>query len=137
MQAKFYDDTICNRNAKARYWAVWRYDAFIGMVGLENIEFENGLAEISIILNPEYHGRGYGKEAVDMLLRRGFGDMHLENIYGECYVCNLAYSFWQKICEKYGGTYTHLPNRKYYNGTFYDSLYFSINKEGFYGADNT
>ena len=57
MQEDFYKNTVCNRNAKARFWGIWIKDkvssTFIGMCGLENIEWENSCAEISIILNPD------------------------------------------------------------------------------------
>ncbi|MDD5220903.1 MAG: GNAT family N-acetyltransferase, partial [Candidatus Bipolaricaulis sp.] len=120
MQEQFYKDVVCNRGSHARYWGIWEtekatlkipleggylgtpvdsstllpesYDAhiFIGMVGLENIEWENRRAEISIIINPEYKGKGYGTEAVGLLLEQGFMYLNLENIWGECYKSNKA-----------------------------------------------
>ena len=160
MQENFYRDIICNRNARARYWGIWeeiettstecflgegeivhfgsekavKLFKLIGMVGMENIEWENRLAEISIILNPEYQGKGYGEKAVDLLLDQGFNYLNLENIWGECYKCNPALSFWRKICGKYIGYTTILPKRKYWEGTYHDSLYFNINKSNFEGA---
>jgi len=135
MQEDFYKQVICNRNSKARYWGVYetlkvnKYATFVGMVGLENIEWENGLAEISIIVNPNCKNKGYGKQAVDMLLDKGFNQMRLENIYGECYTCNPAIEFWKKIIKEYTADTVNLPNRKYYDGKYWDSLYFNIHKE--------
>lgn len=126
MQAKFYDDVICDRNARARFWGIWIEARFIGMAGLENIEWENGCAEISMIIDPDCHSKGYGIQATDMLLDKGFNQMRLETIYGECYECNPAVEFWKKVCSKYNASKTFLPNRKYWGGVLYDSLYFSI-----------
>jgi RimJ/RimL family protein N-acetyltransferase len=137
MQEDFYINVICNRNAKARFWGVWVDDSFIGMVGLENLEWENGLGEISIVLNPDYKDCGYGKQAVELLLDKGFNSLRLENIYGECYKCNPAYGFWEHIIKKYRALEVHLPYRKYINGKFYNSLYFNISKGDYNGTDNT
>lgn len=158
MQAEFYHNVVCNRNANARYWGVIEelpdkvnmyaagikepYDTFetdtthielIGMIGLENISWENRNAEISIILNPDYQRKGYGTQAVDLLLDQGFNYLNLENIYGECYECNPALGFWHKMANKYADKYNPKPvwlaNRKYWQGKYYDSLYVNFEKE--------
>ena len=145
-QTKFYSEVICNRQADARYWGIFieqdtgyadsklestTRDILIGMCGLENISWENRNAEISIILNPECHGKGYGTKAIELLLDQGFNYMNLENIFGECYYSNPAIGFWRNIITKYNAASCDLPQRKYYNGTYYDSLYFNINKSDF------
>ena len=128
-QEKFYDDIVCNRNARARYFGVKKgSDILIGMTGLENIEWENGLAEISIVIDPSERGKTYGEEAVYLLLKQGFENMRLNNIYGECYACNPAIEFWKKIIKKYGMFETYLPYRKFVDGKYYDSIYFSMSK---------
>jgi RimJ/RimL family protein N-acetyltransferase len=148
MQEQFYHEVICNRHARARYWGLWEtktpdddlpkelvtvckpYDYLIGMIGLENIEQENRRAEISIIINPEYKGKGYGTEAVDLLLDQGFDYLNLENIWGECYISNPAVvNFWAVICTKYKASWINIPNTKFYNGTYYGSQHFTINKK--------
>jgi RimJ/RimL family protein N-acetyltransferase len=166
MQEKFYHDVICDKNAKARYWGVWiesnkeiiipeTYDTytikgspeykftdktpiFIGMVGLENIEWENRRAEISIILNPEYRVKGYGEQAVDLLLEQGFFYMNFEMIWGECYTCNPALQFWKKLTKKYLARCTDIPFTKFWKYQYYDSFYFAFLKEDYnYVKNNT
>lgn len=155
-QQKFYDEVICNRNARARYWGIWTEkedfcnmhcpykktrcnecriasekcdNKFIGMCGLENIEYENGNAEISIIINPEYHGKGYGEQAIDLLLQQGFDHLRLELIFGECYTSNPAKRFWEKIIEKYHGEKCFLRKGKQWGGGIFKTMYFDISKE--------
>jgi RimJ/RimL family protein N-acetyltransferase len=130
-QYKFYDDVICNRNADAKFWAIEVEDKLVGMTGLEGIQWTNKLAEISIILDPECQGKGYGKEAISLLLDKGFNQLNLENIFGECYLSNPAIAFWNKIIKQYHGMETVLPNRKFWNGEYYDAIYFNINREGY------
>ena len=119
--------------------------AFIGMGGITNIDWINRIGEISLIIDPErrskFRGEGRGEdkgkgtEAVVLLLDQAFNYLNLQTVYGECYRCNPAWEFWQKVTEKYCGSaktgYLDLPNRKYWQGEYYDSLYFSINKEDF------
>ena len=133
-QEDFYKEVICNRLSKNRFWAVRdnkKPGNFIAMVGLENIEWENGIAEISIIVNPELQGNGFGSQIINLLFEAGFNGMRLNNIYGECYECNPAYEFWRKLCRRYKMHTTFLPYRKFYNGRYHDSLYFSITEDQF------
>ena len=125
MQADFYHNIVCNRDANSRWWAI--YDSgFIGIAGLTDIEWENGLAQIALSIRPDYRGTGKGAEAVGMVLDNAFGNMGLATIYGECYDCNPAVEFWQKITKEYGGYYTLIPRRKRWQGQLYDALHFSI-----------
>ena len=142
MQDDYYYDVICDRQSNSRMWAVWTDNKectprFVGIAGLLNIEWENGLAEISVMIDPELRSYGYGKRIIHKLLEKGFDELRLENIYGECYYCNHAHHFWEVLAKRYKGKMVDLPNRKFYNGEYHDSLYFNINKEDFYGADNT
>jgi RimJ/RimL family protein N-acetyltransferase len=135
MQEQFYRDLVCNRNARTRYLGIhmdhegWVDEELIGMCGLENIELENRRAEISIILNPKYQGKGYGKQAVELLLKQGFAWMNLGSIWGECYLCNPAIDFWRSICRQYMANTATLPKTKYFDGKYYGSLHFTILKE--------
>jgi RimJ/RimL family protein N-acetyltransferase len=138
MQENFYNNVICNRNSEHRYWAVtnnrlvdndgWTTD-FIGMVGLTNISLENRNAELSIVINPELHKQGYGSKALELLLKKGFYELNLENIYGEAYLCNPNFGFWDSIIRKYKIYYVTLPGRKYWNGKYHDAVYFNFNKK--------
>lgn len=143
-QEDFYTNTVCNRNAKARYWGIWKIQTyekegtytkkmstFIGMCGLETIEWENRRAEISIILAPEFQGKGYGKQALRLLLEQGFKNMNLDNIWGECYTCNIAVEFWKKQTKVYNAKCGLIDHTKYWEGKYYDSFYFNFRKEDF------
>ena len=126
MQADFYANTVCNRAADSRWWSVYDGSLFIGLAGLCNIQWENGLAEISLIIDPEKRGKGYGVQAVDAVLAEGFGNLGLDTIYGECYECNPALGFWDRMVGRRGGYTTMLPRRKRWQGKLYDSLYFAF-----------
>ena len=151
MQDAYFQDVICNRDSKTRYWAVYESmedyaykfknrivdhkgikTEFIGYGGVENIQFENGIGELSLLVFEQYRKKGYGKEAVSMFLDNAFNYLGLKNVYLECYYCNKSgIAFWEKILAKYNGYKTILPNRKYYAGDYHDSLYGNISKENF------
>jgi RimJ/RimL family protein N-acetyltransferase len=145
-QETFYRNIICNRQTNARFWGIW-VDCgdlqseeeclhFIGMCGLENISWENRLAETSLIFNPDYSMDKYGEEALQLLLYEGFMNMNLENIYTEVYECNPYHKFWIKQLNKYKGKLAILPNRKYHGGRYYDSAYINFTKEDFIEHEN-
>jgi diamine N-acetyltransferase len=129
-QHDFYTNVICNRNVRARFWGIWT-DEFIGMCGLENIEWENRRAEISLILSPNCQRKGFGMQTMQLLLKQGFLYMNLDNIWGECYLSNPAIHFWEKIIQKYNSYSTRFINTKYWNGEYSDSLFFNIKRSDF------
>lgn len=137
-QEAFYCEIVCDRCSPHRYWGIFGTHGdsdgnknvcgmFLGMGGLTNISWENRLAEISLILDPAVRGKGLGEQAVDLILAEGFHRMGLKTIIAECYESNQGgTSFWTTIGDKYGAYRTTLPNRKFWNGRFGNSLYISI-----------
>lgn len=151
-QAEFYQDVVCNRNSPHRYFAITGEQAdypvgaliktkdiakpeipnfFLGMGGLTHIQWENSIAEISLILDPKRRRQGLGEKAVDLLLDHAFNHLNLQTVFGECYHCNEAANFWLEITRKKKGRIVVLPNRKFWKGVYYPSSYFSIDKEDF------
>ena len=122
MQEEFYHKVVCSRNTSSRWWSVYD-DKLIGFAGLVNIEWENSLAEISLIMSP-------WQDAVGLILDEGFGNLGLATIYGECYECSPTLDFWRGMVKKYNGYQTILPRRKRWEGRLWDSLYFSFERTG-------
>ena len=128
MQSEFYTDVICNRRSDHRYWSVMDSKQFLGMIGLVNISLENRNVEISIVINPEFSRKGFGDQAFKLLLDKGFNELNLDNIYGECYACNPNIDFWKQMIKKYGGQTTTLFNKKFYRGVYWNSIYFNFER---------
>jgi RimJ/RimL family protein N-acetyltransferase len=145
MQDDFFDNVVNNRESKHRYFALMSEPveyvemtsikqpekftsepSFIGMGGLTNIEWENGTAEISLIINPEYRRKGKGREAVKLLLDEAWQNIRLVSVYGEVYKCGNVL-FWENVLNEYNHTYrTELPDRKYYKGVSWPSVWFAF-----------
>ena len=125
-QQQWYRDEICNRASRSRFWGVEQKGALVGYGGIENIQWENRIGEISLLINPAEHGNGYGKEAAFEIIRQAFGSLNLNTVYAECYYDNPAIAFWDKVfLNDYR---TILPNRKYSYGRYSDSVYYSSSK---------
>jgi len=142
-QEQFYYDIVNDRNANSHYWGIYMTTgmvsvdysglsdvvSLIGMAGIENIQWINSLGEISLILAP---GKwDYLNPALSSLLHKGFMDMNLENLYAEIYTSNSKCASWILQGGKHKASVSRLPNRKYYNGEYHDSMYINFNKKGF------
>lgn len=138
MQDDFFDSISRNKNSEDNYWEVHGdgYPSFLGLAGLTDWERANSLAEISLFLNPQYRRKGIGATAVDLVLEEAFNSMNLHQVLGECFYCNPCLPFWEKITRRYGGTGLVLPDRKYWEGKYWNSYYFSILEEGWREAKN-
>lgn len=132
MQQRFYENVICNRDSNHRYWGIFNdNNCIVAMTGLTDIQWENGIAEISLVVAPTQRSNGLGKDIVTMVLKKAFGQLRLNTIFGECYECNPAVGFWKQVLKKYAAYTTMLPNRKFWDGQYYNSFYFSIDADEF------
>ena len=146
MQAEFYK-RCCNRNSLHRYWAIIKNNGkFAGMGGITYISWENRIGEITLIIDPDQRNDGNGEKVVDLLLDQAFNHLNLKTIKGECYQCNEAWKFWQNLTSKYiykgvdrprASGWEIVPNRKYFNGKYWSSLEFFIDKEDFNAKHNS
>jgi RimJ/RimL family protein N-acetyltransferase len=55
-----------------------------GYCGLQNIDWISRRAEINILITSENRQKGYGKEAIQLLLTFAFNDLNLHRIYLTC-----------------------------------------------------
>ena len=66
----FYDWAIIERESRK----------MIGTCGFTKIDAPNNSAEIGYVLNPDFHRRGFGSEAVRRVLKFGFEELGLNRI---------------------------------------------------------
>ena len=62
----------------------------VGDVNLHWLSAEHQQGEIGFVLHPEYHGRGYAREAAVEMLRLGFEGLGLHRVIGRCDGANEA-----------------------------------------------
>lgn len=118
-QAAFYRDVVCNPASNHRYYALEHEICpcghagsrqFIGLGGLTYLDRVPGIAEISLLLGPDFRREGLGAPAVDALRREGHR-IGLRWIEGECYDTNPAQRFWIKVVTRTQGSVAYSADR--------------------------
>ena len=128
-QTRFYEDIVVPRD-KHLYWSIKSVEEkplFLGFGGLTNVSYVNGIAEISLLIMPQMQHKGLGFQAVGLLLKEAFENLRLQTVFGECYACGPK-AFWVKVAHYYKAYTTHLPSRKFWEGSYHPSFYFSIDR---------
>jgi len=132
MQEQYYRDVICDRRGTTRYWAFWDcfvddddtfIENFVGYGGIENIVWEYGLGEVSILIGPGHRRKKHGTVALSMVLEQAFNTLGLKVVTAECYECNPAIEFWQAMARAYAAKVERLSWRKYWQGEYYGSIF--------------
>ncbi|KXG76442.1 GNAT family N-acetyltransferase [Thermotalea metallivorans] len=100
-------------------------DELIGNIGFVKIDYVNRVAELGLLIgNKEYWGKGYGVEAIQLLLDFGFNILNMHNIYLKVYAYNTpAIRCYQKAGLKEAG---RLREAKQIAGAKYDEIYMDI-----------
>ncbi len=109
------------------------YKNLVGVAGLTSIDWPNRRSEFSLYINPEQHRKGYGKQALSMLLDHGFKNLGLHQIYGETFAGNPAIKIFTELGFKLDGT-----RRQFYfkDGAFRDAHLVSL-LQGEWNARNS
>jgi ribosomal-protein-alanine N-acetyltransferase len=78
-------------NNEGMYWGIHLKDdnKIIGTICFWNISAENCTAEIGYELHPDFQGKGYMQEAIEMVIQYGFEDMKLVLILAELDAANV------------------------------------------------
>lgn len=105
----------------------------IGDVALQNIDRENRKCDIGMGINKlEHRCKGYGKEAVTLMLDYGFDQLGLERIEANTLSLNISA---QKSLEKLGFTLEGIQRKAVYIfGKKADRYMYAILKEEFSGC---
>lgn len=132
MQEEWYFSQIADRQSTTRYWALQDNNSLVGYGGIENISWENGTGEISLLVFREHKRQGFGSQAVRLFLGRAFNYMRLGAVVAEVYDSNPNFPFWEKMAIDYGATLSNLPCRKFVHGRYYSSAWYTFMRERYY-----
>ena len=100
----------------------------IGGSGLFRFDWTSRSAEIGIsIYNPEYWGKGYGAESLDLVLRFAFLDLNLNRVELEVFDFNKrAYKCYAKVGFKEAG---RKRKARFIEGKYHDCIMMDILRE--------
>ena len=104
----------------------------IGTVSLENIDYINRAATLGIFIGDKaFRSKGYGTEAIKLILEYGFRYLNLYNIKLDLMEFNTrALKCYEKCGFK---EYGRRRKCKFINGKYYDSISMDILREEFEG----
>ncbi|BBI33760.1 GNAT family N-acetyltransferase [Cohnella abietis] len=118
-----YLDAVMEGSADSRGFVIAdiKDEAYIGQVNLDAIDWKNRVGRIGIVIgSSEYFGRGYGTEAMRMLISFAFLELNLNRLELEVYDYNerairsyLSCGFIQE---------GRLRERQYKNGRYIDVI---------------
>lgn len=106
-------------------WAITLRDTdeVIGTIGFVRMNKENYRAEVGYLLRPDYHGTGVMQEALIAVVNYGFRTLNLHSIEAIVDPENVASA---KLLERCGFQQEgHFKENKYFNGRFFDSVYYT------------
>ena len=107
----------------------------IGNISLQKIDFFNQTAEFAIMLGErEYWGKGYSREAAELIIHHGFNTMNLQRIYCGTFENNVS---MQKLALYLGFQEEGRRRKAFFkNGEFIDIVEFGLLKGEFYDKFN-
>ena len=137
-QEDWYRREICDSNSRSRFFGITYKSTnlsgdywveLIGYGGIENIQWENRIGEISLLIAPDHRKAGTGFNSAIEILNYAVDNLNLHTVYAECYCNNSAVNFWHKVFAQFPNyTEVVLPNRKYWGGMYVSSMYFSVSR---------
>ncbi|HYF82020.1 MAG TPA: GNAT family protein [Clostridia bacterium] len=105
---------------------------YIGDCGFNSIDWKNSVANVVILIgNKEYWGRGYGTEAMQILLFFAFNQINVNKVRLNVYSFNeRAIKSYEKCGFKREGV---LRNEIFRDGKYYDTIALGIMRDEYIG----
>ena len=123
-QEKWYENLSCN-SMHQRFLVVDKDSTKVGMANLVNINFKDGNAELGVLLDPKFQGKGFGKDIVETLMKYSFEELRLNRLETSIIASNKPSLglFLNKCNWTQEGI---LRNWYFRNGQFIDKMMLSI-----------
>ena len=124
---KWIEDATRERGRYAFALRLHYSDELIGVIELDNVYFANGTGSIAIGIGDASHrGKGYGAEAVALLLKFAFWELNLHRVGLTVFSYNdPAIALYEKLGFKREGVMREMIQR---DGQHYDMLLYGLLK---------
>jgi len=87
-------------------------EEFLGVCAIEDIAWPHRVGWVSIALGPEFHGKGFGKETMQLLVNYAFNELNLHRLQLTVFSYNEgAVKLYESIGFKHEGTYREFLQR--------------------------
>jgi len=131
LEEEKYMEKMMSENDKQKNLVIETKDGkYLGQIALGHIDWKNRNAELGIVIgSKKYWGKGYGTEAIKLLLDHGFHLMNLYSIYLWVFEYNQrGIHCYEKCGFKRDGA---LRKNHFHQGVFYNKLLMSIIRDEF------
>lgn len=131
-EKEWLDKAVSKPGAQAFFIVELATDKLIGVISLENFDYTSRNATLGIFIGEkDYHSKGYGTEAINLILEYGFKYLNLHSIKLDLVSANeRAHKSYLKCGFKDTG-YTR--DNIFINGKYYDKLHMDILENEFTG----
>lgn len=124
-EERWFQSTLDSSGGKQFAIVTIDSDEHIGNCGFHRLDWKNRKAEVGILIGEKaYWGKGYGTDAMRVLLRVAFDELGLNRVYLHVYSFNKrAIASYEKVGFRLEGTCRESLFR---DGQFYDELVMGI-----------
>ena len=121
-------DMAASSNWKGFVIAFRDTEEYIGQVDFVKLDEKNGWGELGIVIgNEEYLGKGYGTEALQLIIDFAFDQLRLNRVELVCWSFNARA---RHVYEKLGFVQEGVRRQKRYrNGGFHDEICYGLLRE--------
>ncbi|MGO0063322.1 GNAT family N-acetyltransferase [Brevibacillus fluminis] len=122
--ARYIDGKSQDNSSVLLLIALCEDDTVIGDIALQDIDGMNRTANIRLAISENFQGKGYGTEAMKLMLEYGFGILNLHRIELNVFSYNARA---QHVYEKVGFVKEGVQREAlFYNHQYHDSILMSI-----------
>lgn len=96
----------------------------VGVVELDPIDREAGVADLAVWVHPDQQGHGYAREAVSLVCTYAFDELRLHKLTADAYAANAAS---RALFESLGFTQEGVGREDaFFDGAYQDSVYYGL-----------
>lgn len=118
----FFEDQV-NDNSDMVNLAICKDENLVGLISIKEKRGQ-GIGEIGIWIDPEYHGQGIGTESSELLIDYAFKELRYHKVVAKAYESNKAsQKIWEKLGFEKEGVLREQAFRK---GSYEDVIVFGI-----------
>jgi RimJ/RimL family protein N-acetyltransferase len=96
----------------------------VGVVELDPVDHETGVAELGVWIHPDRHRRGYAREAVELVVDYAFAELRVHKVTANAYAGNEAS---RGMLESVGFVEEGVGREDaFFDGAYHDTHYFGV-----------
>lgn len=131
LRQRFHEPFVQKDGADGTFFFILEHTQheIVGTLATFDCDARTGCLKYSIVLARQYWGKGYGQEAIHILLRSYFRELRYQKVTILIYSFNIrSIRFHERLGFQYEG---RLRRMVYTNGQFFDEIYYGLTNDEF------